>query len=441
MQSSLSDKIRNWGAANLPFTWYFTLFAAVGLLCYWTLRPLAKTSIVFPLLVKIGVAAFVVLLLAALIPVLVAWIYLKKQRKKNFQWSVVVKDGVEDNYLRFQLSLAPVMQPLMGFLRFRLLFDDGSSTEKFSLVREKSKQKKRPAFDGYYDWEQPDVKPYHVAEMVIYMEDFLQFFSFPMTVDVDTRFTGKLHVIRDYDIAVRQNQQRDEDKMTLSKTRTQGEYLNHKSFEESDDVRRILWKVYAKNRELVVRVPEIVHNNASEVCIYASFHTSFPVGEIDIFEKQALNFYKNAIWTAYAKLSENKDLHVSLVMDLPVRTLADTEKSIQENISHGQWQNVKPLPELIAAVSPSLILVSSLNALAEVEAAVARHPMATFLLVPLSESFGKRNSWLQWIFVQGDEWQDAGWKWKFSIWRGKILNNEAAIEKIITRHNKVVQSY
>ena len=38
--------------------------------------------------------------------------------------------------------------------------------------------------------------------------------------------------------------------------KVEGDLLHYKSFEAGDDVRRIVWKVFAKNRELVVRIPE-----------------------------------------------------------------------------------------------------------------------------------------------------------------------------------------
>ena len=82
----------------------------------------------------------------------------------------------------------------------------------------------------------------------------------------------------------------------------EGEYLNYKNFENNDDVSRIVWKIYAKNKELVVRIPEIMDPYASHVYLYASFFTSFNVAGSTPVEVPFLNYYKAMIWTLYQNL-------------------------------------------------------------------------------------------------------------------------------------------
>ena len=84
--------------------------------------------------------------------------------------------------------------------------------------------------------------------------------------------------------------------------KVEGEFLNYKNFENNDDVRRIVWKIYAKNKELVVRIPEMMDPYASHVYLYASFFSSSISKAMRTVEDPFLNYYKVITWSVYQNL-------------------------------------------------------------------------------------------------------------------------------------------
>ena len=49
---------------------------------------------------------------------------------------------------------------------------------------------------------------------------------------------------------------KNDDVRTNQLRKISGEWLEYKKYEATDDIRRIVWKVFAKNKELIVRKQE-----------------------------------------------------------------------------------------------------------------------------------------------------------------------------------------
>ena len=76
--------------------------------------------------------------------------------------------------------------------------------------------------------------------------------------------------------------------------KVEGELLNYKNFETNDDVRRIVWKIYAKNKELVVRIPETNDPYASHIYFYASFYNAISNDVYEEFNEVFLDHLQNS---------------------------------------------------------------------------------------------------------------------------------------------------
>src|SRR6185312_7478147 len=90
--------------------------------------------------------------------------------------------------------------------------------------------------------------------------------------------------------------------------KVEGELLNYKNFENNDDIRRIVWKIYAKNKELVVRIPETNDPYASHIYFYASFYNAISNDVYEEFNEVFLDNFKTAIWNIYDQLHRQKAL-------------------------------------------------------------------------------------------------------------------------------------
>src|SRR5690606_36307087 len=103
----------------------------------------------------------------------------------------------------------------------------------------------------------PDIKEYELRGGFIFFEDMLHLVSLTVAQPVNGHFYQPpvLYGEED-DTGVFPKKTESMDVRIDEMRRVEGEYLHYKDFEPGDDVRRIVWKVYAKSRNLDVRMPE-----------------------------------------------------------------------------------------------------------------------------------------------------------------------------------------
>src|ERR1700749_3409598 len=169
----------------IPVTVYFVLFTAIlfaGMLWLRNLRNLPDSAYkdIFKLLLTVALLFSAAILLFGLVTVLTSYIYFKwKQRKGLVQ--LALKTNVNNNPTNSKqlvsIDIQSLMVPLIGFIRIRVLYDADKFSDKFSLVSKKNK-----LFDfnysGEFSWNLPEIREYRIEKVMVYFEDFLQFFSF-----------------------------------------------------------------------------------------------------------------------------------------------------------------------------------------------------------------------------------------------------------------------
>ena len=429
-----------------PFTWYFVLFSACLYLSYkWLkshpLTPNTPSSDIYALLLKVAVFVISVFLVVSFLSVLVSWlIFVLKKRSRGVdalvQTLAIQQNKANDNQ-PLQISVHPILKPLLGFLKLRLQYDEDFFSEKFALVEKKKNKFFNTDFEGIYYWKLPEIKEYHVDKVFVYFEDYFQFFSFTTTLPTTQRFytSPKETPLKEQKIAPRKTENADIRIEEIKKI--EGEYLNYKNFENNDDVRRIVWKIYAKNKELVVRIPEVLDPYASHIYLYPSFYTSFDINGSDVINVPFLNYYKTFVWSAYRELLK-KGFEVRYVADQVAPTLntADIEQQVKYTISTSNWQTDKNLPAFIKPREASAVIVTSLSNAEEVEQLLDNYGNdVVVLFAQLSNGLKSQGiaDWLQWVFVQQEKDEIAKYKtsWAMSSLRLKLLQNEKKIKKIL----------
>ena len=115
----------------IPFTFYLLVFAAVILMGYKWIEKLASLpdsayKDIFSLLVNIALFFCTAILLFGFVTVLSSFIYFVwKQKKGGLQVSVQTAGnenaGISKQQVNIQIN--PVLVPLMGFLRVRIVYD------------------------------------------------------------------------------------------------------------------------------------------------------------------------------------------------------------------------------------------------------------------------------------------------------------------------------
>ncbi len=438
----------------IPFTYYFFLFAIALLLGNnWLVakEAVSGTSFgdIFKLLLRAAVWFVVVIIIVALLSALISFlVFLWKKQKNGIRFSVTTnaaKDEIKNKPAqKIHIEISPLLKPLLGFIKIRLQYDGKQYSDKFALIQGNQKKLISLNYAGDYQWSLPEIKEYNVEKLIIYFEDMFQFFSFTVALPVQDRFHTNPYAPQVKDFAISPRKTEDTSSRIEELKKVEGEYLNYKNFENNDDVRRIVWKIYAKNKELVVRVPEVLDPSASHAFIYASFFNGFDIAGNSTAEIYFLNYYKTVLWGIYQNLGKQGYL-LRYIADqqTPSKNFVDESLSTQYTISTSRWQQHKSLKEFANTKDASVIILSSLNSVEDVAALLENQSGYTmFVFIKLSNSLQRSYliGLLQWIFIQQEKNELEVYKasWRLSLLRSKVLENEKKLEALMAKHSKTM---
>ncbi|BAV04616.1 DUF58 domain-containing protein [Filimonas lacunae] len=436
----------------VPVTWYFLLFVISSWLAFlWLLQqqhmPETSFSAIFSLLLLVAFASLTILVSFAFLTVLLSFIVftLKKRRNKVECRIDTPAENVKHPARQLvHVYIAPVLKPILGFIKLRLIYDDNQYSNKFTLVPQKGQKNNIAVLEGVYEWPLPQIREYNVAKVMVYFEDFLQFFSFTFTLPCNSRFYIRPQVEKTAEIKAAPRKTEETNQRIEELKKVEGEHLHYKNFEAHDDVRRIVWKIYARNRELVVRTPEIQDPYASHLCLFASFHTGFDITNNEVIHFPFQDYFKTAVWNTYLQLVK-QGFEVEYIADQQVvaPALTDVKQAVQYSITASHWQTDKDLHTYIKPKDAAVVVISSLNSYDEVARLVEQHGNdITFVFVQLSKSIrgAYASQWLQWLFVsqEANSYEVYKSRWRFSRLRSRILANEKKIKHLLAQYEKPV---
>jgi hypothetical protein len=436
----------------IPVTYYFFLFAvALAIANVWLssreLIPGNSFTDIFKLLVKTGLWFLVAIIGLALLSVFISFIIFTWKKKRNniiFSVSTTGITETENPVQKIHVTISPLLKPFLGFIKLRLQYDGKNYSDKFAIAEAKHGKLISFNYAGDYKWNLPRIKEYHVEKLILYFEDFFQFFSFTTALPVQNRFHTHPFspAVQDFTISPRKTEDTTTRIEELKKV--EGEYLHYKNFENNDDVRRIVWKIYAKNKDLVVRIPEILDPYASHAYMYVSFFNNFEIEGNTTAEIFFLNYYKSVTWAIYQKLlKEGFDVRYIADQKTPVHHFNEEQQAVQYTITTSNWQKEKDIKSFADIKDASVIVLSSLCNAEDAEALFHNRAGSTvFVLVRLSKSLHSSYlvSLLQWLFIQQEKNDMEVYKtnWRLSLLRPKVLQNEKKLEAVFAKHDKVL---
>jgi len=371
------------------------------------------------------------------------YIWLKKNKHNILQveFKTETKKG-RTNKLYLNTMLEGAFRPILGFVKGRLFYDDNIMTDRFSLLSNKRKPNSILPFaiSGSSRINLPDIKEYGLKGGFIYFQDMLHLFSLAVSQPISGQFYQPPVLEEEEDRSVFPKKTLTTDVRIEQLRRVEGEYLNYKDFEAGDDVRRIVWKVYAKNRELVVRVPEMYEPYASHLFFYASFHVALKKNLLtDGYLKEMLNYYKNNIWTVYDTLAK-KEWQLRYVPDQTFNIseqLSEDEKDMRI-ISNSSWQTEKSINQYFNHKQGTVLCISSLTDIGELKDLLDQCDASTVVyFVKLSRVFKHFVAW-NWLkrlilLPPEDRLSKLRSKWVFSPLRFQIQKREKEIENILNK--------
>lgn len=437
-------------AFYIPFTIYFVVFAITAffgwkLLNNDQINAVSSFVDIFKLLLTVALAFTVAIISVAFLPVLISYIYFIYKKRKTgivFKIATDVKESELHQKQTVRLLINPVLKPFFGFIKLRLLYDKKYYSKKFSLLETGRKKFFSTSIEGTYHWALPQIKEYHVEKAILYFEDIFQFFSIAVNLPAGSHFFTQPNQKNFADLSISPRKTEDTTTRIDQLRKVEGEYLNYKNFENNDDVRRIVWKIYAKNKELVVRIPEIMDPYASHIYMYASFFSQFITDGNTAIEIPFLNYYKVIIWSVYQNLVK-RGFEVKFVSDQDVakNNTADEQQAVKYSISTSNWQHTKDLQTYVKTNDASVVVISSLSNAGEVKDFMENPGKdIKFIFIKLTDSFKNQNmiDWLQWAFVhnQKDDIDVYKRSWAMSGMRLKIKENEKKLAEIIQKYQE-----
>ncbi|MEP6950999.1 MAG: DUF58 domain-containing protein [Ginsengibacter sp.] len=401
----------------------------------------AQTAIIDLFISVIFWFAFAILIISftsAFVP-WVIFLFSKKNQKSILKIKTAARKNVA-NQQQVEINISHIIKPPFGYIRLRLLYDGNNISPKFAPVVLHAKENFFSTHtEGLYNWPLKNIKEYDINSGIIYFEDFFQFFSFTGRLSSNSNFFT-VPPVKSTGALVVQPKKTEETNMRIEEIRkVEGELLNYKNFENNDDVRRIVWKIYAKNKELVVRVPETNDPYASHIYFYASFYNAISNDVYEEFNEIFLDNFKTITWNIYDQLSRQNAL-IQYIPDQETKQIYADEPTlrIKYMISTASWQKQNDLQNYFNKQYASLLCVSSLTDAAQLSEILDKTGKSlTVVFVQLSKSFANVAviDWLQWVFVKPEKKSTEKLQLAFNLspMRRKMLENEKRIKQMLEK--------
>lgn len=375
---------------------------------------------------------------------LICWLYfIWLHRKGKSALSIRVENGGQDHRSELYLRIPGALKPVLGYLKGRLVYDDLELTERFGLQSSERKKNSwlREAVTGKSKLILPDIREYTIRGGILYFEDWLQILSLPVLQPLQGNFYQSPEIYARNEEPVNPKKTDTLDVRIEELRKVEGEYFNYKDYEAGDDVRRIVWKLFARNRSLVVRIPERLEPYASHIYFYASFYKKTASPGYDAYTDEMLNYFKSQVWTVYTELSK-RDWQLKYIPDQEIRTepMADESGRVERLIANSHWQRDRNVRSYFSLSKGSVLLVHSFSDPEELAQLLAEADSSVrVIFVPLSRCF--RSLYVfHWIsrllFVPGkDRLARLKAKWMLSPLRRSVLKNERRLKEIVDNYH------
>jgi len=388
----------------------------------------------------------IILLFAlSLITALVTWIYFMTLLNGNkIKLQVKFGDGqkAEAGWVSLSIQISGnVLRPLLGTVQARLVFVGKKVSEKIILDANVAQRKSfwHSAIRGSGQTLLHDRGIYDVEMVLISFCDMLGLLSLPCRIP----FTQQLYTLPqplDEKNIKSQPHSTEEQKHRIEiPKRVEGEYVNYKEFETGDNIQRIVWKIYAKSGQLVVRIPEIKDPYASHLYLYVSFFHGFNLNE-GAFETELLNVYKDLVRNLFEAVQKNGyDVRIPQDQEIPkLAGLGDKHIELFQ-ITAASWQNATAPSTYVKYNKAAFVCLSSLVPASEVELIAKNLPQEIpLVIIKLSTAIASPFQLkLKDIFFKPEKQPNDKLRqpWLLSSLRKTLQRNEEEIETALRNRN------
>jgi hypothetical protein len=376
------------------------------------------------LLLKSSMFVFGMIILFSIVTILISYFaYRKSHVKPKIKF---IYTGA--NEVICEIVCDKLLFPFAGAVKAGLTFD-----RKHEMLIVLKHLKPRQGY-GKKNLILPNIKSYDLDRVTLFFQDFFRMFSFK--IEFGHKISVVVLPVAENDVELSKvTHTMDKDEIRASTLhRKEGELLHFKHFESSDDIRRIVWPVYAKTKELIVRMIEMHSMYASQIDMYASFCNSYGNLLDKTISDMFLNNYKTDIWEVYQFLK--KDNEVRFIPDQKSKIAVEYQNEVSAQISGMDWHSNK-IDEYLSEGKVSVVCISSLIPSQDTEKILDRlDTNAVVIFTSLKSSIEKIGikDVLKEVFTIPEK-KKINWRWLFSAKRKKILNNDNAVRNALLSRN------
>ncbi|MBP6456385.1 MAG: DUF58 domain-containing protein [Chitinophagaceae bacterium] len=394
------------------------------------------------LMIKISIIIILIFIFISFCSTLFCYIYFIIKEKRNPK-AIHIAMSIGDEHKNYKnllidTELPQTFKPLFGYIKSLFVYNNFEMTDKLLLnkVHYIPFWRKNLSLQSKNSLTLPDIKEYKFQKSLIFFEDMLHFFSFAVSKQIDTQL---VNLPRDQELT---NTSIPISSSIENKTRIEklkkvdGEWIDYKKYEQNDDVRRIVWKIFAKNKELVVRKVETLNPYASLVNLLCSFY--FPENLFlvnDDYKNEMMNFYKNCIWS-FSEEIKKLELDLNIIFDQQIQVPPTTLNINAYKISLCEWQNENRIITLNNKKENNLIIINSLIPSKELNLILENIPLNTKLVYVKMSALFEQKKWQNWLknifyLSNEDRLSILRSKWYFYPLRKKIMLNEDENEQLL----------
>jgi|GEM_PF-4683539 hypothetical protein len=329
------------------------------------------------------------------------------------------------------LKMPQLVAPLLGRLQVLL------QTNKQLWISKRNEQHRKPSKSTWALFEQQELFSgnYETYEIIVRHVDMLGLFAIPVGIPWVTEWiVPPMGGLPQSDLPEPRVTEQMLQKIKHWK-KIEGEWLHYKKFDWGDDVRRVVWPVFARSRELMVRQPELQEPYASHVYIYASFYQQYLDGLAPEFAAMMADHYRRSIWSLLEAM-ETSDVQFRLAPDQSAGIAHVTGHQVRESIARLEWQLQHNLQEYVKPRKASVLIVHSGTDADALQQLISQNKTLPHLVfIPLSGILKRPlrlRDWLSWIWLPPPDHRDAIRKrWWLSPVRQQMLHNEKRLQQII----------
>jgi hypothetical protein len=442
---SISSFIKNstYWSKQVGVRWQLLLsFGVFWLVTIWLRNEYGQDDsnlwLVMNLFIQLVLWTVVGLFVISLLTALVTWTYLIYQ-VKNKKISVQAKFGdgqkAEAGWVPLTIMISgSVLRPLLGTVQARLVFSEKRLSDRIVLDTNVPRPRHwwRQAIRGTGDTLLHDRGIYDVQKVLVSFCDMLGLVSLPYKIPFTQQLITLPRITPPQNIKAQPNATEEQTHRIDIPKRVEGEHVNYKEFETGDNIQRIVWKIYAKSGQLVVRIPETKDPYASHLYFYVSFFHGLNL-QGGAFEMELLNVYKDRVRSLFEALQRN-DYEVRIPQDQEVPKLSGLSEKKNElfQITAATWQNQNAPSAFVNVSKAAFVCLSSLAPVGELEMILKNLPLhIPVVVVKLSNAIPSPFQ-LKWkdIFFKPEKQPTDSLRqpWLLSSLKKELQKNEKSIE-------------